>query len=192
MAGQMTIQDFYAQRCNTPSDISQLLPILKDFADKCEVVVEFGVRHGFSTSAFLASKAKRIFSYDISIPTVVLPPEEAERWAFIHADTSRLETADIPVCDMLFIDTLHTEQQVREELRQCVCVHKFIAFHDVFLFGLCDEGYGNRDGMSSHPGQGILPAIMEFLVDHPEWRPVVWTTKNNGLLILEKSTLLQD
>lgn len=182
----LTIEELYAEKCFTPSDISPLMPVLRHYADECEVVVEFGIRHGFSSTAFLASKCKQLISYDLNMPEAMLPPETAAKWGIIQVDTSRLETGDIPVCDMLFIDTLHTQAQVREELRQHICVKKYIAFHDTVTFGLQDEGYAGRD-QRSQPGYGVMGAVMEFLVDHPEWRVNYWTPKSNGLLILEKA-----
>lgn len=178
----MTIEDLYAERLGTPSDITPHMPELRRLADECEIVVEFGVRHGFSTVAFLASRCRMLVSYDLNSPTAVLPPEVAHKWGFAQADTSALETGGIPACDLLFIDTLHTAHQVREELRQAPYVRKYIVFHDTLTFGCWDEG---RD-VSLPPFGGIVEPILEFLAANPEWRVKSHTPECNGLTVLEK------
>jgi hypothetical protein len=45
--------------------------------------------------------------------------------------------------------------------------------------------------MTSHYGGkvgtlGLLPAIIEFIIDHPEWKFKIHKTNNNGLTVLEK------
>lgn len=185
----VTIEDLYNAKISTPSDISPLLPTLRALADNCDVVVEFGVRNGYSTTAFLASNCKQVISYDISPPTAILPIDVHGKWGFVEADTSKIETADIPICDLLFIDTLHTSAQVREELRQAVCCKKYLVFHDTYTFGCIDEGYNNRDGRvdpNSGDRVGILAPILEFLSAHPEWRVMFHTARSNGLTVLER------
>ena len=55
---------YYRARLRT-SDINEHVRILKRYASRCESVAEFGVRNVVSTWAFLDSRAKRVFSYDI-------------------------------------------------------------------------------------------------------------------------------
>jgi hypothetical protein len=43
----------YSQLCNTPSDINEHLPCLKEYASKCESVFETGVRGCVSSWAFV-------------------------------------------------------------------------------------------------------------------------------------------
>jgi len=163
------------QRIATYSDISEHLQTLHDLAasiPKCRVV-EFGVRSGNSTCAFLTSGA-RVFSFDIAKPSFRPLPEHENRWTFCQADTGKLDY--IPACDILFIDTLHTGDHVRNELRMAKYAIGYIVFHDTILFGTHGE-----------LGQSVITgAIYDFLADNPEWRVMRHYENNNGLLILSK------
>lgn len=167
---QTEVQQKFEELCNTPSDINQHLPILKEYADRCETVVEFGVRGCVSTYAFLASTAKKVTSYDIldvAVPTV-------DKFTFICADD--LEVV-IEQTDMLFIDTRHCYEQLIQELNlHAGAVNKYIGLHDTFVFGVHGD-----DG-----GKGLLPAVYEFLEANKEWKQCYHTDNNNGLTILER------
>lgn len=164
------IQDRYEELCRTPSDISEHLPTLKEYADKCEHVTEFGVRGCVSLHAFLASNAKKVVAYDIA--NVAVP--SVEKLTFINANVLKV---CIEPTDLLFIDTLHTYQQLRDELDQFAeMVSRWIIMHDTNIFGTCGE-----DG-----GRGLNAAITEFLADNPDWREIYRTDANNGLTILER------
>lgn len=174
----MSIEQDYQKRVNTRSDINELMPVIREYASKCNVVAEFGVRSGNSTCAILAGLQDggglELHSYDknkagCSFDTV--------KWKFTQADTSTLE--GIPYCEMLFIDTLHTAKQVEAELKHAASVSGWILFHDTMLFG--DKGEG-RDG-----GYGITHAIYDFLAkEHKNWRVKEHYPHNNGLLVLQR------
>ena len=63
-------------------------------------------------------------------------------------------------CDLLFIDTLHNYDQIKQELSVHVENNpnppKTIIFHDVESFAFIEEQPYGENG-------GILPAILEFL-----------------------------
>jgi hypothetical protein len=65
----MTIEEIYHQKCNDNSDICEHLPTLRRYAEKCDSVIELGVRSVVSTWAFLAAKPKIILSIDIKHPS---------------------------------------------------------------------------------------------------------------------------
>ena len=179
----MTIDDLFHAKARTPSDISPHMPALRQLADGLDTVVEFGVRHGYSTVAFLASTCRRVISYDIEDPKMVLPPDVVGKWGFIRADTAKIETADIPPCDLLFIDTLHTADQVRQELRQACVVRKYMAFHDTLTWGCRDEG----DQPDAPPRGGIVEPLLQFLANEAgTWRVKYHTPACNGLTVLER------
>lgn len=162
----------FRELCQTPSDIYEHLPILKEYADRCDHVTEFGVRGCVSLHAFLASKARKVVAYDIA--NVAVP--DCEKLTFINADVL---TADIEPTDLLMIDTLHTFAQLCAELaRHAGQVKRYIACHDTAMFG--EQG---EDG--SIPGLKL--AIQEFLVARPEWWLCYTTTINNGLTILQRA-----
>lgn len=164
----------------TQSDIYQHLDVLKQYADKCDSVTEFGVRDGMSTRALLCSEYKTLRSYDLYLDSRVtelfnIARENGRDCSYEVADTLKLE---IEPTDLLFIDTDHTYPQLSAELkRHHTKVRKYIAFHDTYTFGL-----GNRE----NDNLGLLTAIMEFMQENPEWKVVYHTTENNGFTILEK------
>jgi len=174
----------YLARIWDPTDINEHLPILFTMGLQCQSIVEFGVRSGCSTTAFLAalkmqSRITRLYSYDINDCSKAIRKEDDMTdsntiWSFVQADTSELRS--IPECDLLFIDTLHTYDQVVAEVEHHKNVRRWMVFHDTILFGSNGER-GQR---------GILPAIMTFLERNPEWKQRYQYRHNNGLMILER------
>lgn len=164
------IQLKYKEFCDTPSDINLHLPMLREYADRCDHVTEFGVRGCVSLHAFLSSKAKKVVAVDIG--NVWVP--DIEKLTFICADDLTIE---IEQTDFLFIDTLHTYNQLSRELAlHSKKVNKYIGFHDTSMFGVNGD-----DG-----GIGLVPAINEFLQYNKEWSICYSTNVNNGLTIIEK------
>lgn len=179
----------YLTLCNTPTDITAHLPVFKKYAEQCKHITEFGVRDVVSTYAFIESGAV-IRSYDIEYSPNMKPAlEHAKKRGvdlkFIIRDTLYLKNKQgqsvIDETDFLFIDTLHIYKQLREELK----LHgnkakKYLAFHDVYTFGYCDE-------ISNHsPTAGLLPAIFEFLCANKHWSVDYFSTASNGLLVLKR------
>jgi len=164
------------------NNISAHLPLLEYFASKCDLVTEFGIRRGFSTVAFLSAAKQRLISYDIlnncPIKKELKDVELPCKWEYICADTTTL--ADIDTTDFLFLDSGHTYQQVKAELRFHNKVKKWIGFHDTYSHGKI-----SRD-RATLGQEGIIRAIEEFLVEHPEWKKVYQVDFNHGLIILEK------
>lgn len=166
----MTIEEKYKELCRTPSDINEHLPTLREYADKCEHVTEFGVRGCISLHAFLASNAKQVTAYDIA--NVAVP--DCDKLTFINADVLSVE---IDPTDLLFVDTKHTASQLRDELAlHSEKVQKYLIFHDTAIYGAFGE-----DG-----GPGLDAAILKFLTDAPWWRECYRSEANNGLTILER------
>jgi hypothetical protein len=82
--------------------------------------------------------------------------------------------------DLLFIDTYHTYSQLTQELRlHGNKARKYIAFHDTYTFGLRGE-----DGTDN---QGLLSAVIEFIIANPHWRLKIYKTNNNGFTVLERT-----
>lgn len=186
----MTIQEKYEEKVATPSDINQLLPFLKEYAEKCETICEMGVRDPTSTYAFLAAKPKKIVSYDIGrYPTVDLVEELAKAegldFTFILADVLKVE---IEEADMIFIDTFHSKLQLERELAlHSHKAKKYIGFHDVATFWENAEGvYDSASANQVDGKEGLRYAIEPFLKNNPQWKEVFRTDINNGLLIIER------
>lgn len=176
------LQNEYLKRLGSPSDISEDLEMLYALALKCVRIVEFGVRTGNSTIAFLAGLQAgsqvggALHSYDIEAPQVDFPWSELTgvMWHFRKEDTAHLER--IPECDLLFIDTAHTRLHVAAELQYHAAVRKFIVFHDTVLWGIV-----GMDGKT-----GVLHVALDFLASRPEWEFFNHSVKQNGLLVLRR------
>ena len=160
-----------------PSDINEHLPPLRDLASECESVVEMGVRGIVSTWGFVEGLklGGSLLSIDISDPSMYgaearnvkqACDDKGVSFQFMLADTLKIE---IPEVDLLFIDTLHTYDQLTQELKlHSDKAKKFIAFHDTVSFK--DE---------------LVPAIEE-LIAKKVWKVKKIYENNNGLTILER------
>jgi hypothetical protein len=143
-------------------DITSHVKYLGD-TSKNQEVVELGVRCGVSTVCFL-SGCKKLTSYDI------VQTEEAKKlahecpeWSFNLADSLKIE---IPECDILFIDTAHTYEQLLKELNlHNDKVKKLIIMHDTNM-------------------PELKRSIQEFLNSHPKWSIAREVTDSNGLTTL--------
>lgn len=197
------LEELYHRLTRTPSDINLHLPTLMElvdgfpedaFAERARVT-EFGTRHGWSTVALLMGFPRRLITYDLDpkpedFKTIMEAwinhcgdwPEHGEDLQFIKANTLEIE---IEETDILFIDTLHTGEQLSRELdRHHKKVTTYIAFHDFVSYGLTDEAPVRRYDKDYHPG--LIPALFDFLTEHPEWDFYHWNPLNNGLLILKR------
>jgi len=172
-----SLEGLYAQLVVTPTDINEHLPKLRELAAQCDTVIEFGVRTARSSVALLAGQPKVLKSYDRrSSPHV----KQLERWKgrcdyqFRQADVLDVEPE---ACDLLFIDTYHTAEQLTKELsRHAGQVRRWIAMHDTQIFGERGE-----DG-----GPGLLVGLRAFLREHPEWGVVYRAEHNNGLAVVSR------
>lgn len=192
------ISAMYLQKCTTPSDINQHLPTLRRLASECSTVVECGVRSVVSTWALLyglcESKAeqKHMWSVDI-VPVdfklpILLAQKQGIELSFVEHNSA---TVDCGPVDLLFIDTLHVYGHLKRELaHHHARVHKYIVLHDTTLFGERGE---TLDDMSTMVGysvydltRGLMPALCEFLYDHPEWKISEKYIHNNGLTVLKR------
>jgi hypothetical protein len=179
----MLIEKIYNEHCETESDINEHLPTLKKYTEECDSVIEMGVRTVVSTWAFLAGNPKSLVSIDIQHPEAfggsldsVYEAVEDTDIDFSFRQESTL-TNEIEECDFLFIDTLHTYEQLIQELRRHGNkARKYLAFHDTQTFGTISE----------HGGRGLNLAIAEFMQDNPHWVTEKVYTNNNGLTILRR------
>lgn len=170
----------YERAKKTISDINENLHILYELAQTCNHVTEMGVRTGVSTRAFLATNCELV-SYDTVLNDQVtqlfnLAKSTGKQVKYIKANTLELS---IEPTDLLFIDTLHNYSQLKKELE----LHgnksrKYLAFHDTHTFGL--KGETDRDT------RGLLSAVIEFVIQNPQWRFKIYKTNNNGMTVLER------
>lgn len=179
----MTLQEIYETKCTTPSDINEHLPVLKEYAEKCTHVTEFGVRDVVSTYALINGNPKTMRSYDINPVEnhgisreflTQLALDNGVDFEFKVGDTREIE---IEETELLFIDTWHIYEQVKKELEvHSSKVSKYLIFHDTTTFGSVGEN-----------GEvGLWPAIEEFLEKNSNWEIKEKLENNNGLTILIK------
>lgn len=177
------------QRCReTPSDINEHLPLLRELASECEHVTEMGLRGGNgSTVAFLAAQPAKFISWDINALAVT-----HERVMSLAANCGRTkfeprcgDTREVFIepTQLLFIDTLHTAKQLKAELERHadpveMRVKRYLVFHDTKTFG--DRG---EDGTEP----GLRGVIRWFQKCHafPQWKLIHDLQNNNGLVVLE-------
>ena len=171
-----TRQAMFVHACLTPSDIFEHCQYLNQLAKECEHITELGVHQGNSTMAFLQAQPKKLVCYAKPKPRVIsildLLKENTE---FVFHESGSLEM-QIEETDLLFIDTLHTYDNLISELQlHSGKVRKYIIVHDTVTFGQRGEG-----------GQpGIWPAIVKFL-EEKKFKLLKHFENNNGLTVLEK------
>lgn len=161
---------------STPSDINEHLPTLRDLAKECKSVIEMGTRIPVSTWAFVEGMdGGSLTCIDIKSPEEyggsIIPIETACKekgidFKFIQESTLDI---DIPECDLLFIDTLHTYEQLKQELKlHSDKAQKYIVMHDPVS---CPD---------------MWKAGVEFLKKSKKWRLKALYLNNNGLSVLER------
>jgi hypothetical protein len=167
----------YIHACLHPSDINEHCPMLYRYAIQCKHITEMGFGSGNSTVAFLDAQPDRLISYDINpvMPLVDAIGAISGRtvFSFHHADVLKV---DIEPTDLLFIDTRHTFEQLRQELAlHSHKVKKWIILHDTVTFGLIGED----------SKLGLLTGVIEFLT-RGTFVIKEQFSNNNGLMVLER------
>lgn len=173
--------DLYHGAACTPSDIRDHVPTLLLFSRLVDHVTELGTGSCRSTTALARGLPQTLISYDVS-PSAQAPDlENAAVLAgvdirFIRA--SSLE-ADIEPTDLLFIDTLHTGDQLFLELvHHAPKTRRYIIMHDTETFGVDGEIPGSK---------GLLYALMAYFRPKGRiWKFVNHWPNNNGLTIFKR------
>jgi len=176
----------YISACNQESDINEHLPILRDIARKVSHITEMGVRDGVSTRAFFCEDATlRLYDIQLSPSVCQLVNSAKEFGKNVEYYEMDVLKADIEETDFLFIDTWHCYEQLCQELKiHAPKVRKYIGFHDTQTYGTRSEVFRGRSGTN-----GLLPAIIEYVIENPEWKFKIHRTNNNGLTVIERESL---
>lgn len=179
-------------------DINEHLPTLRKYASECNHVTEMGTRFAISTFSLLIAKPKKVVSIDMNYHFFKPFEDEIRNFAtqcgtefqFIEADVLKI---DIEKTDMLFIDTLHTYNQLSKELRKHEKnVNKWIILHDTITFGQRDEDFYQNGSISDEISsqfvekRGLYTALIDFLGENKNWKIKEHFTNNNGLTIIER------
>jgi len=168
-------------------DIKEHLPTLIKYANECNHITEFGVRDGCSTVALLSAYPQKMISYDIERTNRVNLIIEAARLNNINFNFILKNVLEIEIeeTDLLFIDTIHTYRQLKQELRlHASKVKKYIIMHDTEVFK--EEGEISKEKDKSDV-RGLKYAIGEFLKNNKEWKIYEVFTNNNGLTIIKRN-----
>jgi hypothetical protein len=154
-----------------------------------------GVRWVSSTWALLLSKPKKMISYDINQHKNVnevleLTNKNNINYSFIISDVLKIK---IEETDLLFIDTLHTYNQLTKELQlHSEKASKYIILHDTTSFGTIDEKiYEHASSEIKNEKinkKGLWNAVLDFLETEKgkKWFVYEKYENNNGLTILKK------
>lgn len=209
MENSLTTESFYNRLCNLDFereltfsrgivDINEHLPTLRRYASECEHVTEMGTRFAVSTHALIIGKPKKVVAIDLN--RHFYQPYEKDvvsfaevcgvKYEFIEGDVLDM---DIEQTDMLFIDTLHTYNQLSKELRKHESsVNKWIILHDTITFGQIDEDFylngkiNEKISKQIVTKRGIYTALIDFLKENNNWIIKEHFTNNNGLTIIER------
>jgi hypothetical protein len=190
-----TILEQFQLRVNHPSDINEHMMALKNYASECSHITEMGVRSVVSTWAFLAANPKKLVSIDIVQCPIQMAAAAASDagidFKFIIADTSDPKL-EIEPTDLLFIDTWHVYDQLKQEFKlHANKAKKYIILHDTTTFGQMGEPNVSKLKIDITTGayipfKGLWPAVEEFLTENKNWVLNKRFTHNNGLTILER------
>ena len=196
----------YSELCNTPSDINEHLPTLARYASECTTITECGVRSVVSSYAFAyALKSKpdaRLTQVDLDWhPNIAVFQKDCAKEG-LRTNFYGMSDLECPLeqTDMLFLDTWHVYGHLKRELaRWHPYVKKYIAMHDTVVDGIHGETVrlgSDAEKQSRESGipvaeilKGLMPAIDEFLREHPEWVIHQHYTNNNGLTILTRRNI---
>lgn len=195
------ILEKYNEHKNTPSDINEHLETLYNLGKECSHITEMGVRWVSSTWPLVYSNPKKIISYDIVtnpniIEVINLCNEYSVDYSFQEKDVLQLE---IEPTELLFIDTLHTYNQLIKELEiHSNKVSKYIVLHDTEFFGRVDESvYEHASNLiKENPTtkQGLMTAVEDFLSTElgQSWEIFKIYKNNNGLTILKNKSYIKE
>ena len=193
------ILEKYNQHKNTHSDINQHLETLYNLGKECSHITEMGVRWVSSTWPLVYSNPKKMISYDIlknpNITEVInLCNEYSINYSFEEKDVLQLE---IEPTELLFIDTLHTYNQLIKELEiHSNKVSKYIVLHDTEHFGRKDEViYEHASNVikeTSSTKEGLMTAVEDFLLTElgQSWELFRVYKNNNGLTVLKNKSYI--
>lgn len=173
-----SLEELYRLAKDTPSDFNEHVPTLMELAKQCHHVTELGTRHGTSTVALLYAQPEKLVTVDLACADCHLGHLKAvagkTALQLVQADS---RTVVIEPTELLFVDTYHVADQLREELKQHADkVSRYIALHDTVTFGEIGE----------HGNPGLLVALREWMTENPHWKIIRDDQNNNGLIVLER------
>lgn len=191
-----TVEEIYVAVQTIPRDLEKHFPKLRELATGCQRITEFTKRR--ESTVALAAGLYSVANHT----TTTIDPQNPERKTYkftsynlesndsavgeigklsvnvfdfeLHSVESPA-VAEITETDLLFIDSQHTYERLRDELKKFAPrVSRYIVLHDTAL-----HGFHGEDG-----GAGLLQALKEFMRDDPKWSIVYHTQDQYGLTVL--------
>ena len=159
-------------RWKMAGDMPSRMDWLVEQFSNLESITEFGHYQGCSTAVWLKCRPKRLVTVDYAN---YLPQEEYQNIAKeVGVDLSIIIEDDLKVdiepADLIFIDTMHTEEHTYKELiKHGDKAKKYIAFHDV-----------NPDRFETQKG------IDRWLETNNNWSTLYYDINDCGFLVLER------
>lgn len=153
-------------------DMHTRMDFLQEKFKGIQTITELGPYQGCSTALWISLQPINVTTIDIGkyldIETFKKAAEEINvNFTFVLKSSLEVE---ITPCELLFIDTVHTEDHVFKELTlHANKVSKYLAFHDI-----------NEKRFSTFAG------IKKWWDYHPEWKLDYKDTNDCGFLILKK------
>jgi len=203
LSPQEELKSLYDLHCSQQSDVRDHVPVLRSLARECSSVVEIGIRNIVSTWGILqgltenTEESPSYLGIDLKLP----PPSSFNKLKRIAEDLgiafdfwqANDMTIDIPVSDMLFIDSLHTYCHLTYELETfSPQIRKYITIHDTSAPWGNSEDTQYRGNYSEYPQEydrskkGLWPAVEDFLAKHSEWSLLERHRNCHGFTILKR------
>jgi predicted O-methyltransferase YrrM len=178
----MTNEEALKLIISTKSDINEHLQFMHDIVvnNNAKTIVELGTRWGVSTIALLTAAEKTngtVYSCDIDVCSYanenIRNLNLDKRWVFAVADDLLWGRSwSIPI-DVLFIDTVHTQDQTEKEL---ALFSTHMSPNGIILL---------HDTIPSEPNFGVMPAIEQWRMKNPDYT-FEHRAHNNGLGVLRR------
>ncbi len=206
IGAQKELRDIYERQCVEISDIQDHIPVLHSLAKSCTSVIEIGIRGMVSSWGILQGLSEvsdpsrwylGIDLYEPPLDSLNLAKRLSKDlgifYQFVQANDM---TIDIPICDMLFIDSLHTYCHLMYELETfSPKVLKYIAMHDTSEPWGFSEDTNYTGDYSEYPAHfdrtkvGLWAAVEDFLQRHPDWVLLERRINCHGFTVLKRKDI---
>lgn len=175
------IELYFRVLSDVEGDIDEHMQIIREYASKSETIAELGVRKLVSTWALLAGYPKKLISIDIVHPkdygaqkvlneAIEAAKEQEIEFEFLLADDLKITLDEV---DLLFIDTLHTYEQLLKELElHGKKAKKYIIMHDTEI-------------------PEMFKAISEYIKKNKEWKILEHKHNQYGLVVLGRKDIVK-
>ena len=132
------MEEYYVLLIKSYWASAEHLPTLRRLAGECDTVAELGRENGSSAFALMMGEPNTVISVDIADCKFQGHLDAAAQFFNINLVTLKADSrkVDIGPVDLLYVDSEHSYEQVRDELRQHIDnVGKYLVFHDTISYG---------------------------------------------------------